>query len=206
MNGSLDTLSVLVLSLVSIAIIIVTYAGIGYLARARRVKQPAKDFFRRYVACFFLMLSLDIALLSVCPSLYGAMCNCTATLVGGILTLAGVTHSVSGPTISLQHPFLAFNVGVGCLGTVLFWAYIALVFAETVATKKQRLTGILIGLAILLAFNFFRITLSIYLEGLTGFNVHNVFYIFNMIFVLLVWFGWLWTIRRRPARVAGAMP
>jgi hypothetical protein len=41
---------------------------------------------------------------------------------------------------------------------------------------------------------------------LTGFNVHYIFYYINIFFVLLVWLGWLRTIRRRPARVAEAMP
>jgi len=57
-----------------------------------------------------------------------------------------------------------------------------------------------------MAFNFFGITLSIYVEGLTGFNVHYIFYYINIFFVMLVWLGWLRTIRRRPARFAGAMP
>jgi len=66
--------------------------------------------------------------------------------------------------------------------------------------------GILIGFGILLAFNFFRITLSIYLQGLTGFNVHYLFYLFNMVFVLLVWLGWLRSLKpRKPALGAGAL-
>jgi len=88
---------------------------------------------------------------------------------------------------------------------VLFWAYIALVLVEFKAMPKQRLIGIFAGLAILLAFDFFRMTLSIYLEWRTGVYVHDYFYLFNMVFVLLLWAIWLRTLRRRrvaPAPVA----
>jgi len=197
--------SLLVLSLITIAILIALYGGIGYLVAARRVSQPLKVFLLRYVTCFLLLLFFEIALLYLCPSFHNTLCNLTATLVGVILTTAGVSHSVSGSTITLQNPSLAFNINAGCLGGVLFWTFIGLVLAEPRAIIRHRLVGILVGLAILLAFNFIRITLSIYLEWLTSVNVHGYFYIFNMIFVLLVWFGWLWTIGRGRARFIRSM-
>jgi exosortase/archaeosortase family protein len=162
-------------------------------------------FLTRFAIAFAFLYLLELAVVVVWPSVPRALAGGMATLVGGILSFAGVSHSVSGLTVALQSSSLSFNIGWGCLGGELFWSYIALVFAETTATRKQRLTGILVGLAILLAFNFFRITLSIYVEGQTGFNVHYLFYYINIFFVLLVWLGWLWTIRHRQSRFARSM-
>ena len=119
----------------------------------------------------------------------------TATLVGRTLGLVLEGLAVSGSTITVENPFLAFSVDVGCLGGILLWSYIALVFAESKASSRQRFVGILVGLAILVGFNFFRITFSIYMEAQTGVHVHDYFYIFNLVFVLLVWAGWLRTLR-----------
>ena len=129
-----------------------------------------------------------------------------ATLVGYVLYLFHINYSISGATITLQNPFLVFNIDAACLGTMLLWVYAALVLAEPKASDRQKVRGILIGFGILLAFNFVRITLSIYLEWLTSIHIHDFFWYFNMIFVLVVWAGWLWTMRRRPTRLAGAMP
>lgn len=184
----------------------VVFAAVCHFVAARRARQSLELFLTRFAVAFAFLYILELAVLFVWPSVPRALAGGMASLVGGILGFAGVSHSVSGWTIALQSSSLSFDIGWGCLGGELFWSYIALVFAETTATRKQRLTGILVGLAILLAFNFFRITLSIYVEGLTGFNVHYIFYYINIFFVLLVWLGWLRTIRRRPARVAEAMP
>ena len=124
----------------------------------------------RFAIAFAFLYLLELAVIVLWPSVPRALASGMANLVGGILSFAGISHSVSGWTIALQSPSLSFNIGWGCLGGELFWSYIALVFAETAATRKQRLRGILVGLAILMAFNFFRITLSIYVEGLTGFQ------------------------------------
>jgi len=91
----------------------------------------------------------------------------------------------------LQDPPLMFEVTVGCLGRVLFWVYIGLIFAESVVILRQRLFGIIAGLSVQVTFNIFRITLSIYLESQTGMQIHDYFYLFNMVFVLLVWAAWL---------------
>lgn len=128
-----------------------------------------------------------------------------ATLVGYVLYLFHINYSISGATITLQNPFLVFNIDAACLGTMLLWVYAALVLAETKASDKQRIRGILIGFVILLAFNFFRITLSIYLEWLTNIRVHDYFWYFNMVFVLVVWLGWLWSLKRRPTRLARSL-
>jgi exosortase/archaeosortase family protein len=202
-----DTRSFLFSWPVAVAIILVLAAGFGtagYFIAVRRFRQPFIGFLVRYVVSFLSLILLEMALLYLVPSFHSAMRNLTATLVGGILGWVGVSHSVSGSVITLQNPFLTFDVEVACLGGVLFWVYIALVVAEFKATRKQRLVGIFVGLAILLGFNFFRITLSIYLEWRTGVYVHDYFYLFNMVFVLLVWAGWLRTLRRRRAAPAPA--
>ena len=134
------------------------------------------------------------------------MRNVTATLISRVLSLAGVSHTVPASTTMIQDPSLAFNIDVACLGGVLLWVYTALVVAESKATIKQRLAGLLAGLAILLGFNFFPITLSIYLEWATGVYVHNYFYLFNMVFVLLLWWGWLRTLGPKAGRPAESMP
>jgi len=182
------------------------FALLGYLIAKRMRKQPIVVFFTRFLIVFSFLFFLELAIVSLWPSLHHAIQSRVATLVGGMLSLGGANYSVSGWTVALPGSSLTFNIGTGCLGGELFCTYTGLVFAETTATRKQRLAGILVGLVILLSFNFFRISLSIYLQGLTGFNVHNLFYFFNMIFVLLVWFGWLWTIGRRPTPFAGAIP
>jgi exosortase/archaeosortase family protein len=95
----------------------------------------------------------------------------------------------------MHAPHLVFSIDSACLGGMLLWVYTGLVVAEPNLTNKQRIQGIVLGLVILVAFNFLRIFMSIYLEWPTGFRVHTLFYFFNMIFVLLVWAGWLWTLR-----------
>lgn len=202
-----DTRSFLFSWPVVVVIILVIAAGfgtVGYIIAAHRFRQPFIGFLVRYVVSFLFLILLEMALLYLLPSFHSTMRDLTAKLVGWILSWVGVSHSVSGSVITLQNPFLTFDIEVACLGGVLFWAYIALVVAEFKATGKQRLIGILVGLAILLGFNFFRITLSIYLEWRTGVYVHDYFYLFNMVFVLLVWAGWLMTLRRRRAAPAPA--
>ena len=192
---------------VVLAIILALAGGfgtVGYIIAAYRFRQPFVGFLVRYVVSFLFLILLEMALLYLVPSFHTAMRHLTAKLVGGILSWVGVSHSVSGSVITLQKPLPPFDIEVACLGGVLFWAYIALVLAEFKATRKQRLAGILVGVAAILGFNFFRITLSIYLEWLTGVYVHDYFYLFNMAFVLLVWAGWLRTLRRRRAAPAPA--
>jgi exosortase/archaeosortase family protein len=195
-------------TLLVVIVVILMLAGLGvagYFIAARRVKQPFLAFLARYGISFLCLFLLEFALLSFLPSFHTTMRNLTATLVSRVLSLAGVSHTVSASTIMLQNPSLAFNIDVACLGGLLLWVYTALVLAESKATLKQRLAGILAGLAILLGFNIFRITLSIYLEWATGVYVHNYFYIFNMVFVLLVWAGWLRISRAKAGRPAQSM-
>jgi len=180
--------------------------AIGYIIATNRIKQPLMVFLVRYGICFFLLFFLEGALLSLWPSFHTTMQSLTATLVGGILTPTGLSHSVSGSIITLENSHLAFDISVACLGGMLYWIYTALVLAELNASIKQRLAGILIGLGILLLFNFFRITLSVYLEGSTGAHVHDYFYLFNTVFVLLLWAGWLRTLRPKAAKLARSTP
>lgn len=176
---------------------------VGYILATKRVKQSLVVFLARYGILFLLLFLLEFAILSLWPSFHATLCSLTATLVGGILTLAGASHSISGSTIMLQNPDFAFSINVACLGGMLFWIYTALVVAEPNASTKQRLAGILIGLSILLLFNFFRITLSIYLEWATQVHVHDFFYLFNIVFVLLLWAGWLRTLKPKAPNSQG---
>lgn len=181
-------------------IIIAAAFGIGgYIVAARRIKQPMVLFLVRFGVVFFVLFFLEVAILNVSPDFHSTMRNLTAKLVGSISSLFVTNHSVSGSIITLQNPYLVFNITAACLGGELFWTYIALVLAETSANKKQRLRGIFIGLSILIVFNLFRIIMSIYVEWLTGYRVHNLFYFFNMVFVLLVWAGWLRTLKPQTA-------
>jgi exosortase/archaeosortase family protein len=195
-------------ALISTVAIYTAAAAIGYIIANRiatlGIKQPFLAFLARFAIVFFLLFFVEfIVFCGLAPSVYAKLQGLTATSVGGVLALAGAGHSISGSTIMLQNPSLSFDITVGCLGGELFWSYVALVLAETTASNRQRILGIIVGLAILLAFNFFRITLSVYLEWRTGFHVHDVFYLFNTIFVLLVWVVWLWTLKSpRSARPA----
>jgi len=185
--------------LIAVAIIAAACVAIGYLIASRRIKQPILVFMGRFSVTFALLFVIEAAVLIATPSVHATMQNLTARLVGGVLTLGGASHSISGSTIILQNPSFSFDVTAACLGGELFWTYIALIVAETTASTRQRIVGIIAGLAILILFNFFRITLSVYLEWLTGYHVHDYFYLFNMIFVLLIWAVWLW--RLKPRRV-----
>ena len=205
-NFTLNNVAYFIVFLVGTLALFVVFAFIFRFVAARRASQSIEVFLTRFAIAFAFLYLLEFGVITLWPAVPRAFAGSMANLVGGILGFAGMSHSVSGWTIALQSSSLSFDIGWGCLGGELFWCYIALVFADNAATMKQRLMGIIVGLAILLAFNFFRITLSIYIEGLTGFNAHYIFYYLNIFFVMLVWLGWLRTIRRRPARLAGAMP
>lgn len=195
MPDSFDFRSTPYFGLVSVAVIAAAFAVIGYLIATRRVKSDLVVFLARFGIVFFLLFVLESAVISSFPPFHATMQNLTATLVGGVSSFGGPSHAISGSTIILQNPYLSFDITASCLGGLLLWTYIALVLAEPTASNRQRIDGILKGLAILLVFNFFRITLSIYLEWRTGFRVHDLFYFFNMLFVLLIWAGWLRTLK-----------
>lgn len=190
---------------ITFIILIVGFTTAAYLIGARRVKRSFLGFLARYGTVFLALLSLEIAFLKFFPALHTTLRNLTAKIVSEILNLGGAECHVSGPIIGLQNPSLTFDISVACLGGALLWVYIALVLAAPGATSRQRLTGIGAGLAILLGFNIFRMTLSVYLEWLTGVHVHDYFYIFNMIFVLLVWAGWLRTLKPKMETLATSM-
>lgn len=185
--------------------VIASFAAIGYFIAARKFKQPFLGFLIRYTIAFLLLIGLEMAILYLFPSVHNTLRHATASFVGWILGLAGVGHSISGPTVTVNDPLLIFDISAACLGGILFWAYIALVLAESGVTRRQRLIGLIVGLLILVAFNLFRITISIYLEWRTGVNVHDYFYLFNMVFVLLVWAGWL-RILKKPKKPKAGTP
>ena len=165
----------------------------------REKKQSFARFLLRCAVFFGLLYGGEQALQMLFPSVHLLLQDSAASLVVSILHLGHADASVRGTSILLGSQPLAFEITVACLGGVLLWAYVALVFAQPGATPKQRLLGILVGLATLVAFNIFRITLSVYLQERTGVRVHDYFYWFNMLFVLLVWAGWLRTLKPRTS-------
>lgn len=184
-----------------IAIIGAAFGVICCIIATRWSRRAIVLFLARYGIVFFSLFFLENVLFTYLPSFHIALRDFTAAMVGKILTAANISHSVSGSTVTLQNPFYAaFKIDTACLGSILFWVYASLVLADLNATAKQRVRGILIGFAIILAFNFFRIVMSIYLAGRIGVNVHNYFYYFNFVFVLLLWAGWLWTIKPKKAQ------
>ncbi len=183
--------------------LIAGYGAVGYFVAARRIKQPFLRFLIRYTVVFLLLIGLEIGVAALFPSVHNTLRDATASFVGWILGLAGVKHSVDGPLITVNDPLLTFDVTMACLGGVLFWVYSGLVLAESNVTRRQRVIGLIVGLGILVVFNLFRITISIYLEWRTGVNVHNYFYLFNMLFVLLLWAAWVRTIKPGIAAPVG---
>jgi exosortase/archaeosortase family protein len=182
--------------------IIAGFGTIGYIIAGRSIKRPFLRYIVRYAIAFLLLFALEAIILWLAPSVHRMLQHLTAAIVGRTLELASVHNLVSGSTITVQDPLLIFQIDVACLGGLLFWAYMALVLAEPRATPRQRLIGLGMGLVSLVAFNLFRIFISIYIEWRTGVNVHNYFYLFNMVFVLLLWAVWVWTLKPRPVRVA----
>ena len=200
-----DYSSILLKALLMLGGISAAYGVAGYIVASRTGRKlPGIAFLGRYGLYLFLLLVAEFLVYVFLPSFRDLMRVAVATLVGYVLSLFHASYSISGSTITLQNPSLAFSIDAACLGTMLLWVYVALVLAEPNASDKQRIRGIFIGFGILLAFNFLRITLSIYLEWLTSTRIHVFFYLFNMVFVLLVWAGWLRTLRRSHARFANS--
>lgn len=187
-------------ALAVIVALIAAFGTLGYYITGRRVKQPFFAFMARYSVIFILLILMEVAFLWLAPSVHETMRDLTASFVGRALLFSGVSHTVAGSVITVENPNIAFSIDTSCLGGILFWTFIALVLAESGVTPRQRLAGLAAGLAMLVVFNLFRIFVSIYLEWRTGVNVHNYFYLFNMVFVLLVWAGWVWTLKPRPSR------
>lgn len=201
-NGVLLSNWAVVLAVVLMVIfgIIAGFGTAGYIIAGRSIERPFLRYIVRYAIVFLLFLSLEGIILWSAPSVHGMLQHLTAAVVGRTLGLASVDNLVSSSTITVHEPLLMFQIDVACLGGLLFWSYMALVLAEPRATVRQRLIGLGIGLVGLVVFNLFRIFISIYIEWRTGVNVHNYFYLFNMVFVLLLWTGWVWTLKPRPAR------
>lgn len=193
----------LAIALAVLALMLVGLGISGYVIKRHLGGQGRKadrliGFMSRYVVVFGFLLGLESCVLWLLPSVHLMFRDAVAVIVGGMLELAGADASVTGPLISIGALPTVFDITVACLGGVLFWVYLALVLAEPRVPGKQRLEGILVGLAILSAFNMFRIVISVYLEGSTGVPVHDYFYVVNMLVVLLVWAGWARTLRPGP--------
>jgi exosortase/archaeosortase family protein len=186
-------------------VVLLAFAGSCY-ALGKFLKRERGNrfvwFFVRCVAVFVLLLGCEYALTRLFPHYPELLRDSAAAAVGGILRLADMHNSVTGSIIWLESTPIAFDITSSCLGGVLFLTYIALVFAQPNVSRNQRLAGVVGGLAVLLAFNTCRIAFTVYVEGSTGGYVHSLFYYVNMFVVMLVWAGWVSTLKTRPAKVA----
>jgi len=206
MPDALDFSSLSLAWLLAVILVTALFGVGGYLIASRRVKQSVVSFFGRFAAVFLLLIVVEAVVLTAAPSVHETIGHVTAVLVAGLLGAVGVTESVSGTLITLEEPFLVFSIDAACLGGLLLWAYAALVLAESKASARQRAAGILIGITILLGFNFFRIASSVYLQWLTEVRLHDYFYVINMLVVLLVWAGWVRSLRPGRPTPATARP
>ena len=175
--------------------LIVGFAIPAHLLLARRVKQPFLGFLARYGTVFLALQLLEMVLMAYFPPLYDGIRHVTAEMVGSLLGLGGLEYEVSGAMVGLRDPVFSAEITSGCVGGVAFWVYVGLVIATPGASPKQRVASILVGLALLLAYNLTRMTASIYFEWANGIAVHDYFYIFNMVFILLIWAVWLRAMR-----------
>jgi hypothetical protein len=119
--------------------LIAGFGTVGYFIATRRAKRPFVGFIIRYAVAFLSLILLEAGFLWLLPSVHTGMRHLTTVVVGWMVGLAGAGNSVSGSTLTLQDPAIAFEIDVACLGGILFWAYIALVLAEPTATRRQRL-------------------------------------------------------------------
>lgn len=191
---------------ITFAILIVGFAVPGYFIVTQRVKQPFLGFLARYGTVFLALQLLELVLMAYFPGLYAEIRHVTAQMVGGILGLGGLEYQVSGAFIELYDPVHVAEVTSGCVGGVAFWVYVGLVAATPGATLRQRLIGVAIGLTLLLAYNLTRMTASIYFEWANDIRVHDYFYAFNMVFILLIWAAWLWTLKQGKPSLSRARP
>lgn len=201
----------LAIALVILALILVGFGISGYVIGRLAGKQEWRihsflGFLSRYVVVFGLLLALEAVVAWLFPSFHLLLRDSAAAFVGGMLHLAGAQASVDGSLISVGSSSAVFDITVACLGGVLFWVYLALVSAEPRASGRQRLKGILIGIVVLFSFNLFRIVLSVYLEGSSGLRVHDYFYVANMLVVLLVWAGWVRTLKPNSKMLVAPSP
>ncbi len=185
-----------------IAALTAGFGTAGYFIATRRARRPFVAFILRYAVAFLALVLLEAGFLWLVPSVHAAVQHLTAVAAGWLVGLAGAANSISGSTLTPRDAGVVFDIDVGCLGGILFWSYTALVLAEPVATGKQRLAGLAAGCAALLAFNLLRISLSIWVEWSTGVNIHNYFYLLNMVFVLCAWAVWLRLVRPRQQAAA----
>ena len=176
---------------------------VAYVLVDRRLTRSAPRFLGKFAVVCLGFLALEVSLLIFFPGLHGALRDATAQIVARLLNWGGADYHVSGAIIWLENDPIATDVSVACLGGVLFWVYFALVLAPSDPTPWQRLIGLALGVGAILLFNVLRITLSIHLQHANGLDVHDYFYLVNMVFVLLVWVGWLIVVQRRASHGQG---
>jgi len=191
------------LALAITGLVFVAFGFVAFFLRRGRTGSFT-GFILRYLAVFLSLLGLETFVLWLFPSFHLALQEATAAIVAEVLRLAGEGTSVSSSVISVQNTPVVSDITVACLGGLLLWVYLGLVWAETRLSRRQRLVGSAVGLVLIAVFNLFRIYLSIKMELATGTAIHDYFYVINMLFVLLVWAVWLRVAGARKSRSTGA--
>jgi exosortase/archaeosortase family protein len=178
-------------------ILLTVFAPLGYLIARRKIRHPSAVFLIRFLGAFTGLLMVDLLIMWFAPSAYYQLRAGLTDMVVRVLHLGGLNATATGAVVNVPGGF--FTISAGCLGDELVCTFVALVLAESAATKRQYLLGILGGLLVLAVFNVFRISISVYLQTAVGVNIHWVFYIINLGFVLVLWWMWLGRLRPRPA-------
>jgi exosortase/archaeosortase family protein len=194
---------------IAVLVVLLGFAASSYVVGKVLKREKGSRFvwfFVRCVAVFALLLGCETAIGWLFPSYCGLLRDSAAAAVGGILHLVDMHNSVTGSIIWIDSCPIAFDITTPCLGGVLFLTYIALVFAQPSVTRGQRLAGLFGGLVVLSLFNIGRIAFTVYVEGSTGGYVHNLFYYFNMVVVVLVWAGWVRTFKPAAATPVRVTP
>ena len=138
----------LVVVLAVVAALIAAFGTMGYFIAGRRLKQPFLVFMARYSIVFVLLILLEMALLWLVPSVHETLRNLTASLVGGFLSLAGVSETLilflvvmGGMFLGLFTPTEAAAVGaagalvIALVKGQLTWRMLTQSLQETVRTS-----------------------------------------------------------------------
>jgi exosortase/archaeosortase family protein len=176
---------------ISFRLSVIAVAPIAYLLCEKAFKRSLLQFIARYGIVFVALVFLEYTVRFYFAALANVFCGMTAHLVGGILSLSGAECSVLGSTIELRDPIRHIDVIPACLGGAIFWLYIALVLAVPGVSWRNRLTGVCAGIVLIFGFNISRLLLSVYTQWRTGIYIHDYFYYFSPVFVLLLWGLWV---------------
>ncbi len=188
-----------------VGLVLIGFALIAYCLRNSKSGSLARFVFR-YLLIFVFFLLFEALIIGSAPWVHETLSSMTAGVMVGTLRPLGIEASSSASLLSVQDPYLLFDISISCLGGLLLWIYIGLVWAETGLTARQRLIGIVAGVPLLIAFNFFRIFSTIYVEWAFGPQIHDLLYFLNLVFVIIAWMLWFHSIRKKPSFQPASQP